>query len=325
MMNRSRLIVCPAFAFALALVLMAAATFRDGPGAAFAEPSGPRIVVLVSHKAGPFEEALEGFKKCFIARAPNAGFEVYALDGDPARAVQVMEKVRQDGAGLIFTLGSLATATAVKCVSNVPIVAGLVLADDLLRCKPNVTGVSLDFPLETQLDWIRQILPDCGNIGVLYNPDKNLKKIETACALAQKRGIKLFCRKVAKPSELPEALDQLANRVDALWGIPDESVFTPETAKHLLLFSFRNRIPFIGLSGTWVKAGALFSLDWDYGDLGAQCAEMALKALHGGHTDSVESVCPPRKVLLSLNLKTAQHMKIEIPEALIRGSHQVFK
>ncbi len=52
-------------------------------------------------------------------------------------------------------------------------------------------------------------------------------------------------------------------------------VFNPETAKSLLLFSFRHQIPLIGHRRRGSRPGALYALDRDYSDIGVQCAEMA--------------------------------------------------
>jgi hypothetical protein len=63
-----------------------------------------------------------------------------------------------------------------------------------------------------------------------------------------------------KKTLLLGALAALTNSADVLWGIADDMVMTTETARSILLFSLRNRLPLIGLSGAWVKAGALMAL-----------------------------------------------------------------
>ncbi len=72
-----------------------------------------------------------------------------------------------------------------------------------------------------------------------------------------------------------------------------------------------------------VKAGALYSLDWDFQDLGMQCGEMAVKILRGNYPVSRAEY--PRKLKYSINLKTASQMKVTIPEKVLLGSDQVFK
>jgi len=137
-------------------------------------------------------------------------------------------------------------------------------------------------------------------------------------------GMELIAREVTSPAELPGALDSLANQAEVLWGISDNVVVTQQTARSLLLFSFRNRIPFIGLSAAWVKAGAFYALDRDYRDIGRQCAEMALKILAGSDAGTLDPV-PPRQTGFSLNLKTAERMKITVSPSLRRAAAQLFQ
>src|SRR5262249_51808249 len=156
------------------------------------------------------------------------------------------------------------------------------------------------------------------------NPRENQDKITEATKVARNLGLKLVAREVETPQALPDALDSLAKEADVLWGVTDQMVLSPQTAEPILLFSFRNRIPFTGLSTSWVQAGALYALDRDYSDLGTQCGEIALKVLQGTKASSLPPASP-RKVTYALNLKTAQQMKVEIPQSLIDGAQQVFK
>jgi putative ABC transport system substrate-binding protein len=100
-------------------------------------------------------------------------------------------------------------------------------------------------------------------------------------------------------------------------------VLSLQTAEAILLFSFRNRIPFTGLSNSWVKAGALYALDRDYLDIGAQCGEMAHRILSGAAPSALPPA-RPRKLTYAVNLRTAEHMKLEIPAALLKGAERVF-
>jgi putative tryptophan/tyrosine transport system substrate-binding protein len=283
----------------------------------------PRIVILTSSRAAPYEEALAGFQQALRQQGIRATFDVHSLEEDPRRVTRVLQDVKQGGIALLLTLGTAATQKARQDITAVPIIAGLVLSADEFKGAPNMSGVTLDFPVALQLDWLRRFLPTAKTIGVIYNPKENQQRIEAASRVAHELGLRLESQQVSDTRELPTALETLAKKIDVLWGVVDELVLTPQTAKHVLLFSFQNRIPFVGLSTAWVKAGAVYALDWDYTDLGMQCGEMALKVLRG---TSINALPPsaPRKVVYALNQKTARHMKIEIAETLVRGAREVF-
>ncbi|HET7296158.1 MAG TPA: ABC transporter substrate binding protein, partial [Gemmatimonadales bacterium] len=119
--------------------------------------------------------------------------------------------------------------------------------------------------------------------------------------------------RVGGPAELPDALTTLSNRADVLWSVTDPVVYNAETARTLLLFSLRNRIPLVGQSAAWVKAGALYALDRDYTDVGAQCAGLAARIL-GGEAPSTVAPVPPRKVRYTINGHTAAELRLTLPE-----------
>jgi putative ABC transport system substrate-binding protein len=283
----------------------------------------PRIVILTSSRAAPYEEALTGFQQVFRQQGVRAIFDVHSLEGETPRVTQVLQDVQQGGSALLLTLGTAATQRARQDLTTVPIIAGLVLSADEFKGVPNMSGVTLEFPVALQLEWLRRFLPTAKTIGVIYNPAENQQRIEAASRVALELRLKLESQPVRDTRELPTALETLAKKIDVLWGVVDELVLTPQTAKHILLFSFQNRIPFVGLSTAWVKAGAFYALDWDYTDLGMQCGEMALKVLQG---TSIKALPPvgPRKVVYALNQKTARHMKVEIAETLVHGAREIF-
>jgi putative ABC transport system substrate-binding protein len=304
-------------------VLILATLCTVGGSVAGGSAEEPRIVILTSSRAAPYEEALAGFQQALRQQGMRATFDVHSLEEDARRIARVLQDVKQGDSALLLTLGTAATQRARQDITTIPIIAGLVLNADEFRGAANMSGVTLDFPVALQLDWLRRFLPAAKTIGVIYNPRENQQRIETASRIAHELGLKLESQQVSDTRELPTALETLAKKIDVLWGVVDELVLTPQTAKHVLLFSFQNRIPFVGLSTAWVKAGAVYALDWDYTDLGMQCGEMALKVLRGTSIHALPPVMP-RKVVYALNQKTARHMKIEIAETLVRGAREVF-
>ncbi len=283
-----------------------------------------KIAVLVSSKDALFEEALKGFQGQLDKAAVQADCEVHRLDGSVARAGKAVQAVKKSGARLVLTLGSLATDAAVKEISDIPIVACMVLRTDGLKKMPNVTGVGLEFSLEVQTSWLQVLLPTAKTVGVLYSPDENKMRIEAAGRIMQNMGLKLMAQEVRFPQDVPAALEGMAKKVDVLWGVADTVAMTPKTAKNVLLpFSVRNNIPLIGLSPTWVKAGALYALEWDYADMGAQAGDMAVQALKGTPPSAIPAVSP-RKAYYALNLKTARQMNITFSDQILRGARDTF-
>lgn len=296
--------------FYLFLVIAWTGLSLSGPS----EAAGPdTVAVLLSTEAPPFDQVLEGFRDYFEQK--NIPVDIDVLhDGLAAEAQNVK---------LIFALGSEALVQARARNPDLPIVAGMILRREDLTSLPKTTGVYLEFPVDTQLRWMRRILPEARRIGVVYSRAENMERVANAKRVLEQMGFQLVPQEVSDPRELPAALENLANTADVLWGVNDQVVLNPQTARHILLFSFRNRIPFVGLSNAWSRAGALYSLDRDYQDIGRQCGEMAWRILQGEPTRSISPV-PPRKLTYSLNLKAAKRMKLDIPPSVRQGAEKVY-
>ncbi len=282
----------------------------------------PLIIAFMSESTPPYEEALVGLRQGIGARRETVRIDVRTLPTDRAEVETLIRGAAAERPDLVVTLGTVATRAAAAVISDRPIVAGMVLDDALLQSAPNLTGVALTFPIELQIESLRRFLPDSRRLGVLYHPRHNGEFVRRAEKLAREAGFRLVLREVDAPGDLPDALKSLERSVDAIWGIPDPVVLSPDTARTILLFTIRNRIPFVGLSKAWVDAGALYALDRDYGDLGEQCAEMALRILAGTRSGSLPPT-GPRRALYSVNLKTAHHLGLDLPGSMIRDAAYV--
>lgn len=284
----------------------------------------PQIVMVTSDDTPPYQQVLEGVRTYLAEHEIRSPLTSHSFQVDPEQATQALAAARKGGKVPVLTVGSVATHAALGVQGDAPVIACMIVNGQDLKDAPNATGVTLDFPLEIQFRWLKRFVPRTRTVGVLYSPEENRAHIEAAARVARNIGLTLVAREVARPQALPAALASLAQEADVLWGVTDQLVLSPQTGEAILLFSFRNRIPFTGLSGSWVKAGALYALDRDYRDIGAQCAEMLVSVL-GGTAPSALPPAKPRKLTYALNLRTAEYMKLEIPEALIEGASEVFR
>ncbi len=283
-----------------------------------------RIVVLNGQDLKPYQDVLAGLQQSLYKQGINLPVEVHALQGNPTMTQGVLADIKKNGARLVVTLGSAATQAAVREVGHLPLMATMIVTADDIKPASNATAVLLEFPLDIQMQWLRRIVPTANSIGVLFNPKENQTKVSNAMRVAKETGLTLVTQAVDTPRSLPDALENLSRNVDALWGISDSVVMTPQTAEPILLSTLRNKIPLAGLSTSWVKAGALYALDRDYLDMGVQCGEVAGKIL-GGASPAALTPSFPRKVTYSVNLKTAGTMNLELTQEVVRGATQIFQ
>jgi len=145
------------------LTTVAAILIFFAPTAVAAET---RIAVFVSYDAQPVEEMLAGFREHLGRQGSAAILEIYPLYKSSTRMSQMSEELRKNGTRLILALGSLALETAGREALGIPVVSGMVLREADIRRVRGATGVFLEYPLETQFEWLRRLLPGTRRVGV---------------------------------------------------------------------------------------------------------------------------------------------------------------
>lgn len=281
------------------------------------------VAVVRKDDTSPLQKSLEGFVEFFEQTSIELEIKSHLLKADLSNSQDVIEGIRKTDPQLILSLGSIPLRVVCPVLENAFPIVAVSLREVDFECAKNVGGVYLEYPPEIQIEWMERILPGAKKIGVIYSSEENRKKITKASLWAKQRGITILKREVSAPYQLPAALSYLSNRADVIWGISDSIVLTPETVRKILLFSFRNKVPFVGLSSAWSKAGALYALDRDYNDIGRQCAEMAYAEILGEKTVPF-SAQPPRQIHYYLNLKTAQHLRVDLSSSLIQGAEESY-
>lgn len=281
-----------------------------------------KIAIIKSHNSEPYQLTEKGFQQYLRKQKIQVVYSEYQLISNNNNATLV-DQVTAWQPDLIFSLGKNATELSTTSLKNVPIITSLVLEKDSENYS-GTTGVYLGHSVDTELKILSQLLPDYKKVGVLYSSDTNKEKITQASIIARKYGIEITSVRISSPKEIPQALNNVMKTADVIWGLPDTTVLSPKTSKAILLASFRNQIPFIGLSNTWVKAGALYSLDWDYTDMGEQAGMHAHKIIQGRPLSALKPSYPA-SVYYSLNLKTANHMKVRFSKEHISKSKNIYK
>ena len=292
------------------LLLLFVITVVPGHGA-----NKPLIAIMSHQEAQPYQQTVASFKQSLEQSLPQVEFlhpDIEAEGNDlPAPT-------------LVFALGSKAVQTSREKWADREILATMVLNNQILQDLTQATGVLLKTSAHEQLQWHQRFLPQAKRIGILYDPKYNQQWVDSAKIAAGKLDLEIVAIPVRSAKDLPSALKSLSRTADSILGIADKTVYSGKTAKAVLLFSFRNRIPFVGLSSAWVKAGALYALAWDYPKLGQQCAAIALRILNGEKAGTIPPQLPDKPVYL-LNLKTAKHMKLDFSQELIRGASKVYE
>ena len=305
----------PVVCLLLALLFISAPTVKAG--------EAQLILVLSAQESDPFVQVRKAFEKNLSQHLPDARFLYHQVErGVDIDDSEIYSKTLEQHPSAVLALGADSATYAQKHFPDSPQVATMLLNDSFLQQSTNHKAILLHFPAEIQLRWLSRFLPQAKRIGILYDPAQNSDWVKEAEAAAQGLGLEIIGFEASSAKKLQTGLKFIGKKADALLAIPDQTVYSGKTAKQVLLFTFRNRIPFVGLSTPWVKAGALYALEADYRDLGRQAAEVIRKNLAGA--SSPEAITYPQKISYKINKKSIDHLHLEIDPALINGASKVF-
>lgn len=289
-----------------------------------------RVAVVESRKLSAYDQALKGFSEAINKRGFEPEFIRYVVGADIDSAEQLDAKLEAAGAQIILALGTDAARMVKDCHSEIPSVFSMVSEpgqSGLLNSGGNggtpMTGVCLDVPVDEQFLSLLDVVPRAKRIGVIYNPQESQFLVDEARNAANRMNLGLVAYPIDSEAEVPEGLNSLRPKIDALWLVSDRTVLTTQSLQFVFLYAFQTNLPLMGLSEHFVKMGALFAVGPDYQDVGMQSGEFAAQILRGRDPDDLP-VASPRKVLLSLNLRTAEIIGLSIPEGVVRKAASVY-
>ena len=217
------------------------------------------------------------------------------------------------GTDLIITLGAKAAQLPAILETPIPVVHALV---SKVSSGPFVHGrkhltLFLDQPISRQLKLVRLIREE-PRLGVLLGPSSRdylaLLRTETA-----RQGIVMTHRQLDEESQVGPLLKELLEESNVLLALPDPLIFNRKTIFNVLLSSYHNKVPVIGFSAAYVKAGALIAVYSSPPDIASHLADIARE-----HQESGEGAMPgiiyPKYFSIAINRSVARSLGISLPE-----------
>jgi putative ABC transport system substrate-binding protein len=282
------------------------------------------VAVIMSAEVDAYREALEGFKRVSQYRMVAE----YNMQGDFDRGqeilTQIQSKVKPD---LILAIGVWALQVVSERGKDIPIVYAMVLnPQNVIKAgAKNITGASMNVPVELTTNLFNELSPKIRRVGVIYNPIHTENLVRQGRIAARQRGLQLIAKEIRSPKEAIAALDSIQDEIDALWILPDDTNLVSEVTQYMLLFSYRQRIPLIGLSERQAEIGALLSVSFASSeDIGRQAGELANTIL-GGKAPAEIPYTMARRVKLTVNLKVAQKLEMKIPKSILERADRVIQ
>lgn len=244
------------------------------------------------------------------------------VDQVPAR-VQALLRSDPDVVVAITTPVALAVAKATQAVPMVfgtvsdPVEVGLV--QSLARPGGNVTGVANILPALSGklIELARDILPGTRRIAALWNPDNPAKALELRQLEehAQRAGIECERFPVRSAAEIDRALSTLnASAIAALVVLAE--TLTHVNRERIARLALAARVPMLSNYAPQVEGGGLAAYSPDYDLQFLRLGELTAKILAGASPATLP-VEQPNRFLLTVNLKTARALGLELPRAVL--------
>jgi putative tryptophan/tyrosine transport system substrate-binding protein len=273
----------------LAPVLLAVTSMPQGNAA---------IVVAYESGVDAYTEALEGMGSAL-------GSNSFRLVDMQAAGADLTRSLTARDVQLVIAVGSRALAEVQARKLGVPTIATMVLHGG----EGDVSArVDLDIPLSTQLQAIRSLWPNHWRVGIIRNPARSRYSAEALEARARKEGFTVLVVDCDGPARLLKAVASMKGKVDFLLCFPDPDLYNPVTIKPLVMASIEGRLPIVGFSPAFVRAGAAAGIYPDYRETGRQTAEMAQRILRGEERGAEEG---PRKIRMALNQRVTRLLGVD--------------
>lgn len=171
------------------------------------------------------------------------------------------------------------------------------------RSAKAVSVIYLDQPWDRQLSFIQAALPSHSIVGVLYSPDTPIHLPRLP------RGMSLNAKSVHSAGTLFATLKNILDSSDVLLVIPDSEIYSSSNVRNILLASYREKVPLIGISQAYVNTGALCAIFSTPEQLAEQTAEAIVSFASDRQLPEPQH---PESFSIGINQQVARSLGIEM-------------
>lgn len=260
------------------------------------------VAIIKTRNLVPYNEAITGFTiNCSSIRTKE-----YDMEKNLTRGKQIASRINKTKPSVVLAVGAPAAQIAKFYINkSIPVVFIMVQGPEKtgLTGIKNMTGVSLDIPVGTQLQALKALVPAVKKVGVIYNPKNTSDKIKQAIKISKRLGFRLIAAKVDTPADVPRALRAFAEGIDAYWMLSDITVV--QAFMTILKYTNQRKIPFLTSIKVMVYKGALVSLAPNYANIGSQGCGVVTRIISGIKPSKIP-IASPKGLELTVNLTAAK-------------------
>ena len=246
-----------------------------------------------------------------------------AVERVPLKTLDQAIQAGLDDSSMIVSLGSEATYALHKKQLTNPVLSLLIPKqsyDALLKDKPRGSPwavLFIDQPISRQFLLIKHLLGEDKTIGALLGP-YSIREKSTLKNIARSHGQDIQLEEINITDQLISSLKTLIKDTDVLLALPDPVAFNRNTIRGILLLTYREDVPVIGFSRSYVKAGAIAALFSEFEQIAGQAVDII--STHLGSGKFAKTRFYPNDFSIALNRKVARTLNINLKteDTLIR-------
>lgn len=268
---------------------------------------------------------LAALKDAGLSEGSNLKIDYNNAQADSANNLSIAQKIASGKNDLVIGIATPSAQALVQQVKNTPALfaavtdpLGAKIVSNMDKPGGNVTGASDTNPeaIISLMDFVANNFPKVKKIGVVINEGESNAVVmaDHAKMALTKHGIELIKAPVTNTSEVKQAAESLAGRVDAIYITLDNTVVSG--VETILKVANDKKIPFFASDRDTVEKGAFATVGFKYYDHGYQVGQMAADILKNGKKPADMKVTVPDKLDLILNLKAAKAQGIEVTDVM---------
>lgn len=274
-------------------------------------------------------------EKGFIDELKDTGYDIalakYNAGQDINRLQEIITEIRKTPADLIYVFGTTATKAVLLRVKDTPIVFNVVTSPvesgiiaSWESSKNNATGVSNKVSTENQLKILKKVIP-YKTLGIIYNPKEQNSIIQRDIAKRLENTLQFTLKEytISGEKDIRILMPGMKAEIDAVF-LPADSMIN-FLGKKIMEKINAYKIPSLSSVGSMVSEdGVLLGFVPKYYELGRIAARKAILILNHKRPSDI-----PSSVLdychISVNMRTAQKIDIQIPLSVLIMANQIVR
>lgn len=272
------------------------------------------LIFIVHEQNDSYREVIAAAGETLKNQNPEIRINTLIMDEKGAALISSLPPAERR---LFIPVGSLAAGSVIQSQPANPVFTVLVPKQtfDNIKAKTgnsaSVNALYLDQPFERQIRLAQLIRADELRLTAILGPTSMHHQAALEAA-AGKLGQKIDIAINDNPDRLDDTLNRVLATNNLLLAIPDPKIFNNQNVQYLFLSTYRNKVPILGFSAPYVKAGALAAVFSTTAQIGKDLAEIILDWQNSGYASAKLHSTYPRNFTVKVNNQVARSLNFNV-------------